>query len=158
MTKPAMLTKEIHLKKPKLSPESVRSIVSFCIILLQNFILVSYLFAPGTLLRIMLVNTTLFSLLTAVLSVLPIGFSVIAVISGLLNGGFWYLSQYVNASRGRPLNFLDIYCVKDAAKVSGNYPLVWDSNILLHLLITLGVTVFAATAIILLNRKKKKVS
>lgn len=156
MTKPALLTKEIHLKKPKLSPESVRSIVSFCIILLQNFILVSYLFAPGTLLRIMLVNTTFFSLLTAVLSVLPIGFSVIAVISGLLNGGFWYLSQYVNASRGRPLNFLDIYCVKDAAKVSGNYPLVWDSNILIHLLITLGVTVFAAAAIILLNRKKKK--
>ncbi|MBD5114668.1 MAG: LTA synthase family protein [Ruminococcaceae bacterium] len=64
-------------------------------------------------------------------------YGIISVIQFFL----YYLNLYVFSSRGTPVQFGDIYCISDALSVAGNYPLVFNSDVLLVLL---GVVILNA--------------
>lgn len=51
----------------------------------------------------------------------------------------YYLDEYVFYSRYTHIHFNDVYCIKDALSVSGNYPLCFSLEILLKLLLNIGV-------------------
>ena len=53
----------------------------------------------------------------------------------------YYINEFVNSSRGRPISFMDIYSIKDALNVAANYSSYINLSILIHLAIDIFLTV-----------------
>ena len=122
--------KEFMKKRPELC--------LFLIVLLENLILVLILI-PSDPNRIP-ANYWLFGFLIGILTILPINWYIIAAVSALSLYGVRYLNEYLVSVRGRPIHFIDFYCIKDALRVSSNYKLIFNGR----LGILLGTTILIA--------------
>lgn len=53
----------------------------------------------------------------------------------------YYINEFVNSSRGRPISFMDIYSIKDALNVAAHYSSYINLPIFIHLAIDIFLTV-----------------
>lgn len=116
-------------------------------ILVQTVILTRLLIAPRAARLYFWGNIFIILPLVGMLILFPLGFrKTSAIISAIL-----YLTcvfnKYVQASRGRPISFIDIYCVKDAWAVSSRYPFTFTLEMAKLLLLTVLVTALVFYAV-----------
>ena len=121
------------------------SFYPFFVILLENYILVEKLISSDV--AYSSANFSLYCTLIAVLIILPFNWYVISVISALFLYGINYLNQFLLTVRGRPLNFIDFYCISEALRVSKNYDLIFSWEMLSLLIQTIGIVVVSCAGI-----------
>lgn len=93
-----------------------------------------------------------FALLSAVTCRPYIGFAVVS----LAECFFYYLNEYVNASRGQYIQFSDVYCIRDALSVAENYPLIFTAEVVLKVLLVLVLTAGYIVAYFMVKRRLMK--
>ena len=111
-------------------------IVAVMISILEVFLLLQVLFINPYYSECTLFNLLLLLPLTGIFWLLQLPAKALYIVQGAVLFFVYYLNTYVLASRQRPIHFMDIYSIKDAMQMSGNYPLVFDARIGYRLLLT----------------------
>ena len=119
------------------------------VLALQVLALTLLLFAGGADDEFRLANILIAEIAVFALSLLPWHYIAASIAGSTLMFLLYYLNEYVCASRGRPLNYLDIYCIDDALKVASQYPLIMNLGIILRFLLTAAIT--AASCLLIKN-------
>ena len=107
------------------------------LMLIQTLILTKMLIAPKTDLMTYFINSGMTLLLMAVLILLPIGYVAASIIETVVIFAFYYINEFLMNVRMRPLNYMDFFCIKDAANVKGSYSVVITLSIVIKLIISL---------------------
>lgn len=71
-------------------------------------------------------NMLIYGAVLMFLILLPINWYIIYVLNGTLLFGTYYVTEFLISVRGRPFNYMDIFSVKEALRVSGNYALLFN--------------------------------
>ena len=139
------------------------SLLPYAILFFHSFLLAFILLTSHNDILIAYTNFILFLPVVALLVLIPISWYAVYIIDAIVMFLVYYLSTFLSAVRGRPLNYLDFFCVKEALRVSSGYSVVFNAKIGITLAITVIVTFLACFALHKvqkekLNRKKKAVS
>ena len=137
----------------QLKNDALTIVLAMMVIMIHAGILSVLYFAPHADFGHKTANLLIVWIVSFLLAVVPIGLVAIPVITGTLMIIIYYLNEYLLVSRGKPIHYLDIFCIKDAVRVSGKYPLIMNGSIILHLL--LGVLLTAAACVSLAFLKKR---
>ncbi len=109
--------------------------------LFELFVLLEILYISPDYPESVIYNYLLLLPFVGILWLLQLPAKAVYIVQGVILFFSYYLNNYVIASRGRPIHFMDIYSIKDAMKMSGHYPLVFDFEIAKNLFLT-AVIVF----------------
>lgn len=126
------------------------------LMLIQTLILTKMLIAPKTDLMTYFINSGMTLLLMAVLILLPIGYVAASIIETVVIFAFYYINEFLMNVRMRPLNYMDFFCIKDAANVKGSYSVVITLSIVIKLIISLLITAAVCFLVIKFYKKPEK--
>lgn len=118
-------------------PESIKP---YAVLLLHSVCMIMLLY-PVDIDKIII--NLLFVLPVAGLLLLISNFKVSCIGESVITFALYYANEYVIAARGQPLNFLDVYNVVEALRVSGRYKPPVSVWIIIHTLLFVLVTVLS---------------
>ena len=108
-------------------------------------------------------NFILFLPVAALLVLLPISWYAVYIIDAIVLFLVYYLNAFLTAVRERPLNYIDLFCIKEGLRVSSGYKPIFNMKIGIDLALTVLLTflacfVYYKTKKEKLNRKRKSLS
>ena len=139
------------------------SLLPYAILFFHSFLLILVLIIGSHDPLMAYTNLILFLPFIALLILIPISWYAVYIIDAIVLFLIYYISAFLTAVRGRPLNYLDFFCIKEGMRVSSGYSIVFNAKIGINLAITVIVTFLACfilhkTTKEKLNRKKKSLS
>ena len=139
------------------------SLLPYAILFFHSFLLILVLIIGSHNILMAYTNLILFLPFIALLVIIPMSWYAVYIIDAIVLFLIYYISEFLMAVRGRPLNYLDFFCIKEGMRVSSGYSIVFNAKIGINLAITVIVTFLACfilhkTTKEKLNRKKKTLS
>lgn len=139
------------------------ALLPYAILFFQSFLLILLLIIGNHDPLMGYTNFILFLPVVALLILLPISWYAVYIIDAVVLFLVYYLNSFLTAVRGRPLNYMDIFCIKEGLRVSSGYKPVFNAKIGIALAITVLLTflvcfVYHKTKKEKLNRKRKSLS
>ena len=129
-------------------------LLPYAILLIHSFLLVFFLIINRNGVLITYSNLIIFSPFIFFMVMLPISWYSVYIINAIVLFVIYYINEFLNTVRGRPLNFLDLFCIKDGLRVASGYDLVFNLEIGINLVITILLT-FAACFLLYRTQKEK---
>ena len=139
------------------------SLLPYAILFFHSFLLILVLIIGSHNILMAYTNLILFLPFIALLVIIPMSWYAVYIIDAIVLFLIYYISEFLMAVRGRPLNYLDFFCIKEGMRVSSGYSIVFNAKIGINLAITVIATFLACfilhkTIKEKLNRKKKALS
>ena len=110
------------------------------LLMLQLTLLIRVMIAPHAGLYSLRENVLIFFSIISMLVILPLDYRITSILSSAVILGIYVLNSHVVASRGRPIGFIDIYCMRDAWAVSDRYPFTLTDEMIKYIILTLILT------------------
>lgn len=127
--------------------------VPYLIAMIETFALINVMITSGRHNGAFL-NAIVYFPMAAILILLPIHWYTVYTLNSLLIFLTVYINDCLIYVRGRPLHYIDFYCIKEAARVSGGYNLLLDDKTLSLFVLTVEIT-FLSCAFYFLYQKRR---
>lgn len=93
-------------------------LLPYAILLIHSFLLVFFLIINRNGVLITYSNLIIFSPFIFFMVMLPISWYSVYIINAIVLFVIYYINEFLNTVRGRPLYFLDLFCIKDGLRVA----------------------------------------